>query len=88
MFAGELQKQKAFFAAADGLALEAALVGALPLYDPSNALPHRLLGTNRRVLCFGVVFNGSGGGWWVSRLRSVPDAHSGLKESFAVMRAC
>jgi hypothetical protein len=55
MFAGELQKQKAFFAAADGLALEAAFVGALPLYDPSNALPHRLLGTNRRVLCFGVV---------------------------------
>lgn len=54
LFAGELQKQKAFFAA-DGLTLEAAFVGALALYDPSSALPSRLLGTQSPGLCFGVV---------------------------------
>ncbi len=43
MFAGELQKQKALFAAADGLAVLSAFVAALRIHDPSAAIEERLL---------------------------------------------
>ena len=38
MFAGELRKQKALFAAADGLAVLTAFAAALRLHDPSDAI--------------------------------------------------
>jgi hypothetical protein len=50
-------------------------------------LPHRLLGTNRRVLCFGVVLMAA---VWAGGF--APAICFGcaqwLKESFAVVRAC
>ncbi len=88
MFAGELQKQKALFAAADGVALAAAFVGALAAYDPSSALAHRLLGTNPWVLCFGVVVMAA---VWLVVFRA-SDLYrmraGGLKETVAIIRAC
>jgi exopolysaccharide biosynthesis polyprenyl glycosylphosphotransferase len=88
MFAGELRKQKALFAAADGLALAAAFAGALALYDPSSALAHRLLATDPWVLCFGVLVLAA---VWLLVFRAC-DLYrmraGGLKESFAVVRAC
>lgn len=88
MFAGELQKQKAFFAVTDGAALAAAFVGALALYDPSSALAHRLLGTNPWVLCFAVVLMAA---VWLVVFRAC-DLYrmraGGVKERVAVIRAC
>jgi len=88
MFAGELQKQKALFAAADGVALAAAFVGALAAYDPSSALAHRLLGTNPWVLCFGVMVMAA---VWLVVFRA-SDLYrmraGGLKETVAIIRAC
>jgi len=55
MFAGELRKQKALFAAADAIALAAAFVGALTLYDPSRSIANRLVATDPWVLGFGVI---------------------------------
>jgi FlaA1/EpsC-like NDP-sugar epimerase len=43
MFANELRKQKALFAAADGLAIFGAFVAALGLHDPARAMHQRLL---------------------------------------------
>ncbi|HJU11355.1 MAG TPA: exopolysaccharide biosynthesis polyprenyl glycosylphosphotransferase [Candidatus Binataceae bacterium] len=88
MFAGELQKQKAVFASADGIALAAAFVGALAAHDPSNALAHRLLATNPWVLCIGLVLMAV---VWLVVFRAC-DLYrmrtGGLKESVAVIRAC
>ncbi|HKD75106.1 MAG TPA: hypothetical protein VKB76_06400, partial [Ktedonobacterales bacterium] len=88
MFAGELQKQKALFAAVDGVALACAFVGALVVYDPAGALVHRLLATNPWVLCLGVVLMAV---VWLVVFRAC-DLYrmraGGLRESLAVMRAC
>jgi exopolysaccharide biosynthesis polyprenyl glycosylphosphotransferase len=88
MFAGELQKQKALFAAADGVALASAFVGALTAYDPASTLVHRLLATNPWVLCIGVVLMAV---VWLVVFRAC-DLYrmraGGLKESLAVIRAC
>ena len=88
MFAGELQKQKALFAAADGIALAAAFFGALAAYDPSSSLANRLLDTDPWVLCFGVVVMA---GVWLVVFRAC-DLYrmrtGGLKEGVAVIRAC
>ncbi len=88
MFAGELQKQKALFAATDGLALAVAFVGALAIYDPSNSLANRLLDTEPAVLCIGVVLMVA---VWVVVFRAC-DLYrmraGGLKEGLAVLRAC
>src|SRR5260370_30338703 len=50
MFAGELQKQKAMFAAADSVALLAAFSGSLYLHDPSGAMEARIVQANRPLL--------------------------------------
>src|SRR5260370_3235913 len=50
MFAGELQKQKAVFAAADSVALLAAFSGSLYLHDPSGAMEARIVQANRPLL--------------------------------------
>jgi exopolysaccharide biosynthesis polyprenyl glycosylphosphotransferase len=88
MFAGELQKQKALFAAGDGVALAAAFFGALAAYDPSSALAHRLLTTNPWVLCFGVMLMAA---VWLVVFRAC-DLYrmraGGLREAVAVIRAC
>jgi exopolysaccharide biosynthesis polyprenyl glycosylphosphotransferase len=88
MFAGELRKQKAIFAAADAFALAAAFAGALALYDPSSALAHRLLDTEPWVLCLGMVLLAA---VWLLVFRAC-DLYrmraGGLKESFAIVRAC
>ena len=55
MFAGELRKQKAFFAAVDGIALLAAFSVALAIHDPAHAQEIRLLGTDSRLLFLGVA---------------------------------
>src|SRR5215469_7139643 len=55
MFAGELQRQKALFAACDGLALMAAFATALMLHDPSGAMEGRLLRGNPALLCLNVL---------------------------------
>jgi len=55
MFAGELQRQKALFAACDGLALMAAFAVALMLHDPSGAMEGRLLRNNPVLLCVDVL---------------------------------
>ena len=55
MFAGELQRQKALFAACDGLALLVAFAAALMLHDPSRAMEGRLLQSNPALLCLIVL---------------------------------
>jgi exopolysaccharide biosynthesis polyprenyl glycosylphosphotransferase len=55
MFAGELQRQKALFAAADGGALLAAFAAALMLHDPSGAMEGRLLRANPALLGLNVL---------------------------------
>jgi exopolysaccharide biosynthesis polyprenyl glycosylphosphotransferase len=88
MFAGELQKQKALFVASDGAALAASFFGALRLHDPAGAMAHRLLDTNPWVLCIGVMLMAF---VWLLVFRAC-DLYrmraGGLKESWAVMRAC
>ncbi len=54
MFADELQRQKALFAAVDGVALASAFGGALALHDPSGAFQSRLLEANPVLLVFSV----------------------------------
>src|SRR5215467_8259983 len=88
MFAGELHKQKALFAAADGVALAAAFVGALAAYDPSNSLANRLLDTQPWVLCIGILLMAA---VWLVVFRAC-DLYrmraGGLREAVAVIRAC
>src|ERR1700756_3744045 len=88
MFAGELHKQKALFATADGIALAAAFVSALGASDPLNSLAKRLLDTQPWVLCIGVVLMAA---VWLVVFRTC-DLYrmraGGLKESVTVVRAC
>ncbi|MGH7913945.1 MAG: sugar transferase [Candidatus Binataceae bacterium] len=55
MFAGELQRQKALFAASDGVALIAAFAVALMLHDPSGAMEERLVRSNPALTCLDVL---------------------------------
>ncbi|HLK88070.1 MAG TPA: exopolysaccharide biosynthesis polyprenyl glycosylphosphotransferase [Candidatus Binataceae bacterium] len=88
MFAGELQRQKALFAACDGLALLAAFAAALMLHDPSNSMHERLLANNPALLCFnvlGLVF------LWILVFRACDlyrMRNGGLKEFIGVVRGC
>jgi exopolysaccharide biosynthesis polyprenyl glycosylphosphotransferase len=88
MFAGELQKQKALFAAVDGVALGAAFVGALAIYDPANSLANRLRDTDPSLLSVGVLLMAA---VWLVVFRAC-DLYrmraGGLKEAAAVVRAC
>ncbi len=88
MFAGELRKQKAFFAAVDGVALLAAFSAALAIHDPAHAQEIRLLGTDARVLSLGI---GAVIAVWILvfhacdlyRMRA-----GGNKETAAIVRGC
>src|SRR5216683_2730319 len=88
MFAGELQKQKAVFAAADSVALLAAFSGSLYLHDPSGAMEARIVQANRPLLFASalavtalwiLVFHACD----LYRMRN-----GGLKEAFGVAKAC
>ena len=88
MFAGELQRQKALFAACDGLALLAAFAAALMLHDPSHAMEGRLLASDPALLCLNVlavvflwimVFRGCD----LYRMRN-----GGLQEFVSIVRGC
>ena len=88
MFAGELRKQKALFAAVDAVALLNAIGAALAIHDPSHAQETRLLGTDGRLLFLGVVAVVAG---WVLVFRAC-DLYrmraGGVKEAAAVVRGC
>src|ERR1019366_3666435 len=88
MFAGELRKQKAFFAAVDGIALLNALGAALAIHDPAHAQEARLLGTDTRMLFLGVAVVVAG---WILVFRAC-DLYrmraGGAKEAAAVIRGC
>lgn len=88
MFAGELQKQKALFAASDGVALIAAFATALMLHDPAGAMEDRLLDNNPALLCvsvFAVVC------LWILVFRACDlyrTRNGGLQESVSIVRGC
>jgi hypothetical protein len=88
MFAGELRKQKAFFAAVDGVALLNAFGIALAIHDPEHAQETRLLGTDTRLLFVGVAAVVV---LWVLVFRAC-DLYrmraGGSKETAAVVRGC
>ncbi|MGH7933633.1 MAG: exopolysaccharide biosynthesis polyprenyl glycosylphosphotransferase [Candidatus Binataceae bacterium] len=88
MFAGELRKQKACFAAADSIALFAAFAGALCIHDPAGAMESRLLDANRPLLALTVIGVAA---LWVLVFRAC-DLYrmraGGLKESLAIVKAC
>jgi exopolysaccharide biosynthesis polyprenyl glycosylphosphotransferase len=88
MFAGELRKQKAFFAAVDGIALLTAFSAALAIHDPAHAQQIRLLGTDSRVLFLGVAVVVAA---WILVFRAC-DLYrmraGGAKETAAVVRGC
>jgi exopolysaccharide biosynthesis polyprenyl glycosylphosphotransferase len=88
MFAGELQRQKAAFAAADGAALLASFAGALLLHDPAGAMEARLLRTNPALLCLNIL---AIVGLWVLVFRACDlyrMRNGGLWESAGVVRGC
>jgi exopolysaccharide biosynthesis polyprenyl glycosylphosphotransferase len=88
MFAGELRKQKAFFAAVDGIALLSAFGAALAIHDPSHAQQARLLGTDIRLLFLGAAAVVA---VWILVFRAC-DLYrmraGGAKEAAAVARGC
>ena len=55
MVAGEFRKQKAIFAAVDGIALATAFSGALALHDPAAAIRTELLKANPFLAALGVA---------------------------------
>src|SRR5258706_16188941 len=88
MFAGELRKQKAFFAAVDGFALLNAFGIALAIHDPAHAQEARLLGTDSRLLFLGVAGLVA---VWILVFRAC-DLYrmraGGAKETSAIVRGC
>src|SRR5580693_2989240 len=88
MFAGELRKQKAFFAAVDGIALLNAFAVALAIHDPAHAQETRLLGTDARLLFLGITAVVA---LWILIFRAC-DLYrmraGGAKEMAAVARGC
>ncbi len=88
MFAGELRKQKMLFAAADGVALFGAFVGAISLHDPSGAMQTRLLEADPTLLCLAVL---AVAGLWILVFRAF-DLYrmrsGGARESLAIVKAC
>ena len=88
MFAGELRKQKAFFAAVDGIALVNAFWLALAIHDPAHSQQNRLLGVETSVLFIGVAAIVAA---WILVFRAC-DLYrmraGGAKETAAVVRGC
>ncbi len=88
MFAGELQKQKAVFAAADSVALLAAFSGSLYLHDPSGAMEARIVQANRPLLFASVLAVTA---LWILVFHACDlyrMRNGGLKEAFGVAKAC
>jgi FlaA1/EpsC-like NDP-sugar epimerase len=88
MFAGELQKQKALFAAVDCAALIAAFALALALHDPRYSTEHRLVHSDPLLLAIGMV--GIGASWilvfhFVDLYRM---RNGGVREQIAIVKAC
>src|SRR5579872_5550647 len=79
MFAGELRKQKAFFAAVDGVALLAAFSAALAIHDPAHAQEILLLGIGAVIAVWILVFHACD----LYRMRA-----GGNKETAAIVRGC
>lgn len=88
MFAGELRKQKALFAAVDCAALAAAFAAALAIHDPAHAQEWRLLHADSRLLVLGVAVVV---GIWIVVFRAV-DLYrfraGGARETAAIVRGC
>jgi exopolysaccharide biosynthesis polyprenyl glycosylphosphotransferase len=88
MFADELRKQKALFAAADGLAVFGAFVAALGLHDPSDAIHHRLLQEGPALDTLGAIVIAV---LWLLVFRSndlYRMRNGGYKELGAIIYAC
>ena len=88
MFANEIRKQKALFAAVDSVALAAACVSALVIHDPSAAIETRLLEANPAVLGPGVL---AVVGLWMLVFHAehlYRYRGGGLPELFAISKAC
>src|SRR5208282_4060597 len=88
MFAGELQRQKALFAACDGVALLAAFAAALILHDPSRAMEGRLLQSNPALLCLNVLAVVC---MWIMVFRACDlyrMRNGGLQEWLSIVRGC
>ncbi len=88
MFAGELQKQKVLFATGDTIALFAAFVVALSLYDPSGSQETRLLATDSSVVLLSAV---AIAGLWLLVFRACDlygMRNGGLKELLRIAKAC
>jgi exopolysaccharide biosynthesis polyprenyl glycosylphosphotransferase len=86
MFAGELQKQKAVFAAADVLALFIAFSAALMLHDPGGAMEVRLLRASPDLLILGAILLAA---MWLAVFRACElyrMRNGGLKELEAIVR--
>ncbi len=86
MFAGELQKQKAVFAAADTIALFLAFSAALMLHDPGGAMEVRLTRTGAGLLVPSAVLLAV---MWLAVFRACDlyrMRNGGLKELEAVVR--
>src|SRR5689334_12061338 len=88
MFAGELQKQKALFAATDGAMLLTAFAAALRLHDPSGAMEERLLQGNPALLALDVLAVVC---LWILVFRACDlyrMRNGGLQESISIVRGC
>ena len=88
MFAGELRKQKAVFAAADGVALLGAFAAAVRLHDPSGAMETRLLQADPVLLTVGVI---AVAGLWILVFHALDlyrMRNGGLRELFAIVKGC
>lgn len=88
MFAGELQRQKALFAASDAVALLGAFAAALMLHDPSGAMEGRLLDGNPALLCLNVLAVVC---LWILVFRACDlyrMRNGGLQESASIVRGC
>jgi len=88
MFAGELRKQKALFAAVDVVALLIAFGAALAIHDPEHSQEIRLLETDPRLLFLGsavliVIWVGVFRACDLYRMRA-----GGRTERAAIVRAC
>jgi exopolysaccharide biosynthesis polyprenyl glycosylphosphotransferase len=88
MFAGELQKQKALFAAVDCAALITAFATALALHDPRYSTEHRLAHSDPLLLAIGMVAIGAS---WILVFHLVDlyrMRNGGVREQIAIVKAC
>src|SRR5579863_8816334 len=88
MFAGELQKQKALFAAFDCTALIAAFALAVWLRGPAGWMERRLTGVDPPLLVAWIVAVGA---LWILVFHALDlyrMRNGGIREYLAIIRAC